>query len=139
MFVPWVHLPCDGALPFERSGRVQMTDRDGQGVGGVECFRGFRKFEQTHYHMLDLLLLGASVTDDGGFNGEGRVFGDLEPGGGSGQHGDPPHLPQLQGRLHVEGVEDVFDRDLVGLMLGDDCPEMHVDTREASGQLFPRR
>ncbi len=79
------------------------------------------------------MFFGAAVSDYRGLDGERRVFGDFESGGSGGQHGDSAHLAQLQGRLHVGGVENVFDRDLVGLVLGDEFPKADRDAREARG------
>ena len=96
MFVPLGHLASYGALPLESCECVQMADGNGEGVGGVEWFRGLSKFEQTRHHMLDLLLLRASVADYRGLDRERRVFGDFESGGSSGQHGHASYLPQFQ-------------------------------------------
>ena len=68
--------------------------------------------------MLDLLLLGASVADDRGLDGERGVFGDFEAGSGGGKHSHAPDLAQLQSGLHVKGIEHIFDGYAVGVMLG---------------------
>src|SRR5208283_1074234 len=68
-----------------------------------------------------------------GLDGEWRVFGDFESGGSGGQHGDSAHLAEFQGRLHVGGVENVFDGDAVGPVLGDEFLQADRDAREARG------
>jgi len=59
----------DGALAFQGSSGVEMTDGDGEGVRGVERFRRLGEFEQTGDHSLNLLFLGAPVTYDGRLDG----------------------------------------------------------------------
>jgi hypothetical protein len=94
--------------------------------------------EEAGDHELDLLFFGASVADDGGFDGEGRILGDFEAGGCGGEHGDSADLSEFKGRLDVEGVEDVFDGDLVGLVCGNDGAEVHVNAGKAARQRFAR-
>ena len=84
--------------------------------------------------MLHLLLFGASVANDRGLDSKGRVFSDFEAGRSSGQHSYAANLPEFESRLHVEGVEHVFDGDFIRLMLGDDSSQVHVDARQADGQ-----
>ena len=94
--------------------------------------------EQAGDHVLDLLLFGPAIADDGGFDGERRVFGDLQPGAGGGEHGYATNLSELEGGLYVQRIEDVFDGYFMGLVFGDDGAELRVDSREAAGQRFSR-
>ena len=87
----------------------------------------------------DLMFFGAAVSDHRGLDGERRVFGDFESGGSGGQHGDPAHLAELQGGLDVGGVENVFDGDAVGTVLGDEFLQADGDARQARGHGVARR
>ncbi len=95
--------------------------------------RGLSKFKQTCHHVLDLLFLGAAVADDRRLDRQRRVFGDFQSGGGGGEHGNAPDLPQFQRRLHVERIKNVFDRDFIGLVLGDNLAEMREDAGRRVG------
>ena len=127
-------LSCDGSLTAESPSGMKMTYRNGERVGSIHGFGRSGKFEQTDHHVLNLLLFGAPVSDDRGLDGQRRIFSDFESGGSSGQHRYAAHLPELERRLHVEGVEDVFDRDFIRLVFGDDRSQMSVNARQATGQ-----
>jgi hypothetical protein len=107
------------ALAFVGRGSVEMADGYGQGIGGVGRLGNLIEIQEARHHLLDLMFFGAAVSDYRGLNGEWRVFGDLEPVGCGGQHGDAAHLAELQGRFHVGGIENIFDGDAVGLVAGD--------------------
>jgi len=128
-----------GFLAIQRGRGVQVADRNGERVGGVGGLRNFIEPEQARDHLLDLVLLGLAVADDGGLDGQRRVLGDFEAGGGGGEHGDAADLSELQGGLHVERVEDVFDGDPVGVVNGDQFFERAGNPREASGHGLARR
>ena len=74
---------------------MQMTDGDGQGVGGIHGLGRFVEGEQSGDHVLHLLLLGSSIADYGRLDGKRRVFGDLQSCGGSGEHGHTADLSRL--------------------------------------------
>ena len=115
---------------------MEVADGDGEGVGCVVGLGRNGEVEEAGDHELDLVFFGASVADHGGLDGKGRVFGDFESGGGGGEHGDSADLSEFEGGLNVEGIEDVFDGDFVGQVLGDDRAEVHVDSGKAAGQRF---
>src|SRR5215469_4172931 len=117
---------------------MQMTDGDGQGVGGIQRFRRVGQLEQAGDHVLDLLLLGTTVADDRRLDGQGRIFGDLKAGSGGGQHGHATDLAEFQGGFDVESVKDVFNCNLVRLMRGNDCAETGEDTGQTAGERFAR-
>ena len=110
-----------------------MADGDGERVGGVGGFGNLIEIQKARHHLLDLMFFGAAVSDHGGLDGEWRIFGDFESGRSGGQHGDPAHLSQFQGRLHVGGVENFFDGDPVGPVLGDQLLQADGDARQARG------
>jgi hypothetical protein len=112
-------------------GGVEMADGDGQRIGGVGRFGNLVEIQKAGHHLLDLMFFGAAVSDDGGLDGEWRVFGDFETGGSGGQHGDSAHLAEFQGGLDVGGVEDVFDGDAVGAVLSDQILKSDGDARQA--------
>jgi len=121
------------ALAFLRRCGVQMADGDGERIGGVGGFGDLIEIQKTRHHLLDLMFFGAAVSDHRGLDGEWRVFGDFESGGSGGQHGDSAHLAELQGGLHVGGVENVFDGNAVGPVLGDEFLKADGDARQAHG------
>ena len=51
----------------------------------------------------------------------------------------PANLAQLERRLHIERVEDIFDRHFVRLVLDDDFAELGEDAGQAARQRFARR
>jgi len=79
-------------LPHERPGGMQVADGNGERVGGVHGLRRSGKIEKAGHHMLDLLLLGASITDDRRFDGEGRIFGNFQASRGGSEHGNAANL-----------------------------------------------
>ena len=117
---------------------MQVADGDGQGVGGIHRFRWVGKLEQASDHVLDLLFLGTTVADDRRLYGQRRIFGDLKARRGGCEHGHATDLAEFQGGFDVESVEDVFDRNLVRLMFGDDCAESSEDTGQTAGERFAR-
>ncbi len=50
----------------------------------------------------------------------------------------PPHLSELKRRLYVYGVEDIFNGDLLGLMLLDQFHESLVNPVQAKWQRLAR-
>jgi hypothetical protein len=130
---------CHGSLPAEGPCRMQMADGDGQRVGSIHGLRRYGKFKQPGHHVLHLLLFGASVTDDRRLDGQRRIFGDFQPGGRGSQHGNSTDLTQLERRLHVESVENIFNRDFIGVVLDNDFSELCKDAGKAPRQRFARR
>ena len=120
-------------LPFFRCRRVQVADRYGQRIGGVGGFGCLIEVQQSRHHLLDLMLFGSAVSDDGGFDREWRVFGDFQSGGGGGQHRDAAYLAELQCGLYVRGIENVFDGDAVGMMFDDQFMQTDTDARQTGG------
>ena len=120
----------------ERGRSVQVADGNRQSIGGVGGLGRLSEIEKARDHVLDLLLLGFAITDDGGFDGEGSVFGDFESGGRGGEHRDAAHLTKFECRLHVERIENVFDRDLFGVMVENQSFKCDVDAIQAKRQSF---
>src|SRR5208282_5657624 len=108
------------ALAFPGRCCVEMADGYRQGIGGVGGLGNLIEIQKARHHLLDLMFFGAAVSDHRRLDGEGRVLSDFESGGSGGQHGDSAHLAELQGRLHVGSVENVFDRDPVGAVLSNE-------------------
>ena len=111
-------------------GRVEMTDGDGERVGGVSRVVRLLQVEEARNHKLHLLLGGEAVADDRRFNGERGVFGHRFSTGGGGQEGDSADLAELECGLGVGGEEDLFDGDDVGLVEFDLGAKFSVDLRE---------
>src|SRR5215831_11675153 len=95
LILRWTLSSC-GALPIQSPRRMEMANGDGEGVGGIQGLGWRGEFEEAGDHMLDLLLLGASIADDRRLDCQRGVFGDFKAGGRSGQHGDSTDLAELQ-------------------------------------------
>ena len=83
--------------------------------------------------MLDLMFFSPAVSDHCGLDRERRVFGDFESGGSGGQHGHAAHLAQFQGRLHINGIKNVFESDAVGPVLRDEFLQADRNAPQARG------
>lgn len=125
-------------LPFKRGGGMQVTDSDGKRVRSIHGLRRRRQAEQTCDHVLHLLLLGAAIADHRRFDGEWRIFRNLQSRGGGGQHGHTANLPQFQSRLHVQGVEHIFDGNLIRPVLGDNLAQLVEDAGQTPRERFVR-
>ena len=88
---------------------MDVADGDGEGIGGIGGLGKLGEFEEAGNHELDLLFLGEAVADDGGFDFERSILGYGKALHGRGQQSYAAHLTQLQGRLGVDRVEDLFD------------------------------
>jgi len=115
--MPKVTLTSDGALPVERSSGMQVAYGDRQCIGGVHGLGRFGELKQAAHHVLDLLLFRAAVTDDANFDLKRRVFADCETGFGSLKESDAADVRQLEGRLGIHGVKDLFDSDESGRVI----------------------
>ena len=93
---------------------------------------GAASSSKPRHHVLDLLLLGAAVADHRRLDRQRRVFGDFQSGGGGRQHGDAADLAQFERGLHVEGIENIFDGDFIGLVLDNDFAELGEDAGQAA-------
>ena len=65
-------------LAFQRGGSVQVTDGNGEGIGGVGRFGDLGQIQQARDHVLHLLLLCPAIADYRRFDGERRVLRDFE-------------------------------------------------------------
>ena len=59
----------DTSLPLECGGGVQVTDGDGERIGGVGRFGDFVEPKETRHHLLNLVFLRLAVSDDRGLDG----------------------------------------------------------------------
>ena len=78
-----------------RSPSVQMTDRNGEGVGGVVRRRRRVEAEQQADHALDLVLVGAAVADDGALDLGRRIRGYRHAGARGGDERDAARWPSI--------------------------------------------
>jgi hypothetical protein len=127
---------CRGSPPAQGGGGVKMADGNGQGIGGVSGFGDGIEAEQMRDHVLDLPLPGSAIAYDSGFDRKRGVFGDLYSATGCRQHGYATNLTQLQRRLRIDGIEDIFDSDVVGLVFLDEGAETVKDDGQALRQRF---
>src|SRR5580698_1318683 len=111
-------------LPAEGRASMKVADGDGQSIGGIHWRGGSRQTKKPGHHVLHLRLFSAAITNYRRLYGEGGVFGDFKSGGSSGQHGYTSHLAELQRRLDVKGVKNIFNGYFVGLMFGNDFTQL---------------
>ena len=102
-----------GGLPPQRAGSVQMADGDGQRIGDVGGLRRRGQIQQARDHHLHLRLLRPAVSDHRRLDRQRRIGDDLQAGLRGDQHGDAAHMSQLQRRLSIHRVEDIFDGHLL--------------------------
>ena len=125
-------------LALSGGGGVEVTDGDGQGVGGIGGFGNLIEVEEARDHLLDLMFFGAPVSDDGGLDGEWRIFGDFESSGSGGEHGHSADLAKFQCGLHIGGIEDVFNGDAVGAVADDELLQADGNGRQPRGHGIAR-
>ena len=87
--------------------------------------------QQVRDHGLDLRFFSAAVAYDCRLDGQGSILGDYQMRAGGGQHGDAADVSQLERRLDVGSVEDIFDGDLRWLVLGDDFIQLLKNLSQA--------
>jgi hypothetical protein len=54
-------------------------------------------------------------------------------------HSHAPHLSQLQGRLHIQRVENILNRNFIGLVLQNQRSQPLVNSRQTARKRFPGR
>ena len=113
-----------------------MRQRNRQRVGGIRLDSAL-EIEQHFHHVLNLLLVRMSTPHDSLFYLCGAIFSNLEMCGGPGTDGRASGLPQLDGAGWIAADKDLLDGHLVGVMLGDDLPELFENRLEANRQIFP--
>jgi hypothetical protein len=90
-----------------------MTDGDSQCIGGVVRCRPRRKPQEHLDHVLDLMLLGASISDDGSLDLRGCVLHHGTSCLDRRQDGDAAGVPKLQGTMNIGRVEKALNRHVV--------------------------
>ena len=106
-----------------------MTDRRGQGVGGVSLDL-FLDVEQRSDHGVDLQFFSPTVAGDSLLDLQGRVFGEGTPGRGHGRQDRAPHLAEGDGRLDVLGIKRALYGHFVRGMGGDHLSHLQGDRLE---------
>lgn len=100
-----------------------MADGDGESVGGIGGVGGRVEMKQAGDHMLHLQLVSFAVAHHRRFDRERRVFRYRQACGRRRQHGNPTNLAELQRRLHIHGIEYIFNGNVIGPMLADNSLE----------------
>lgn len=113
---------------IECGARVQVADGDGQSVRGIGWLRDFFEPKQPRDHELHLLFFGFAISDDGGLDGERRVFSDFDLVRRSRQHGHAANVSELERGLHIHCVEDIFDGNAVRMKF-ENHPAEFVENR----------
>ena len=70
---------------------------------------------------------------------KGEYSATSSPSGGRGQHGHTPHLSELEGRLHIQRVKNVFNGDFIGLVFANDLAELLIDSGQSPRQRLAGR
>ncbi len=120
--------------PCKRLCGVNVADGDGECVGGICGFGQLFEIEQTGHHELYLFFFGEAIAYDAGFDFERGVFGYGHACGGGGEQGYAADLAELERAFGVDGVEDFFDGDYVGLPAGELDHEFAMHLGEALGE-----
>ena len=128
-----------------RDARQRPEPRAASPAGGIECRwqiatasasaascgdGRLRQAEQQLDHLLDLVLFGATVTDDRPLDRGRRVFHDRAPALDRRQHRDAARMPELQRAACVDGVKQAFNRDAVRRARGEQGRELAMDAGE---------
>ena len=103
-----------------------MGNGAGQCVGGVGTGFGIQA-EQATNHVLHLGFVGMAVTDDGLFDLQGGVFGNVESIGDQSANGGTPRLTKEKRGLRVDVYENDFHRRLLGGVAGSQLANAVVD------------
>jgi hypothetical protein len=90
-----------------------MTDRHGEGIGRIMRRGGTGQAKQQPHHLLNLLLFGAPISDDGALDFRGRVFNDRTTGLHSSEDGNAARMSELERAAHVRCVKQLLDGDAV--------------------------
>ena len=97
-----------------------MADGEGESVGCVFGFWQNGEFEQELDHLLDLLLAGRAMADDGKLGFFGGIFKNRDPPFGCSHQKDASGHPQFHRALDIFIDELGFDRNGIGLILVED-------------------
>ena len=100
---------------------MQMANSNRQGIRNIRRFGDLGKIQQPFDHVLDLLLLCASVTNDSTFDGKRRIFRDFQTGRRGRKHSYTTHLAKFQSGLDIKRVEDIFDGNFIRLARNYGC------------------
>lgn len=127
-------------LYSDLSGTVMdVANAEGQRVGSIIRLRDFAEPQQDLHHFLNLPFLRTPIPHDAGLDFQRGVFADGNAGLSGGEKRNAAHVPQLQGTLHIGGIEHLFDRNFIGRKLMDERGEPRMDFLKASGKrLFGR-
>ena len=86
-----------------------MGEGYGHGVGRVRLWCSV-EIQESHHHVVDLLFLCPTVSDDGGFDLGRAVRADVEIFASQYREDHPPALGEGESRLRVDAGERRFDR-----------------------------
>jgi len=112
---------------------MRVRDRNGERVRGIRA-RNLRTGQQPRDHRVDLGFLGRPGADHGFLDQPRRVFADMQPSAGGGQHHHAARLPQLERRLRI-GIDEYFlHRRTVWAMAGKNVSQLIVKRHQPFGQ-----
>jgi hypothetical protein len=110
-----------------------VADGDGERIGGIgRVWPGLR--QQHPDHVMDLLLLRMTDTDDALLDLVRRVFGKWYSGCRRRQDRHAPRLPELQACARVLAHEGLLDGRLSGMELLDDARKLRMDEEQPFGE-----
>ena len=102
-------------LQAQRLRRVDVADGDGQGVCRIGRLGQFGQIEKASHHELNLLLFCETVADHAGLDFKRCVLSHGQTLAGRGKQRHSPHLTQLERRLGIHRIKNLFNGDNVRL------------------------
>ena len=113
---------------------MHMANRHRQRVSRIMGRRQLGKSEQQPDHVLNLLLVGTPIANDGALDFRWSVLDDRAACLDRREHGDAACMSQLDGRTDVGGVEECFDGHAVGRATLQSRREFSMNAPQAMGE-----
>lgn len=111
---------------------LNMTNGDGEGVGGVTGLGEFVQVQKGAHHHLHLLFVSVAIAGDAGLHFAGRIGIDGDAVLLGREEDDTADFGEAQSGAHVQGGENGFDGHGGGLKLFDQLAKQGMDVLQAS-------
>ena len=105
---------------------MAVANGDGESVGGIVRCGDFGQPQEKAHHSLDLVFFCPSISDDGAFYLERRVFKNGNSVLSGSQEGYTPGMAQFQRRLNVGGVKNPLDGQGINRLVRENLRKIHV-------------
>ncbi len=110
---------------------MRVTNRHGQGIGGVVRRGSLAQAKQQLHHLLHLTLVRSTVADHCQLDLGRRVFRHLTPGVNGRKHRYAPGVTEFECTTDIGRVKQVLDGDALGRVLGQQRGKFPVNSSEA--------